>query len=478
MRTFTYLKSALILAVMFVAGSAFAQTVIFEESFAGFAKGAVGSTADGTDVSTKLDEFTTAPGWQGSKVYQAGGASKMGTSSALGYLVTPSIDLSDASATYTLQFKACAWSKDATDMKVYVDDVVVYTASGLDNADYTLASYTTTITGTAASKIKFEGAQASKGRFFLDDVVVIKSTGGVLPPVVMLPAKVDFATVKPGESTVENITLSASNLTGDLTVALEGTGFTLTSSTTITKAQAEAGTTIDVTFAPSVVNSYNGTLTVSGGGLTESKVVALAGKALSLVGEGTEANPFTVADVIALGNTNVGPHWVKGYIVGAIVFEKPSEYVAPFSTATALYMGDNMAERDSINLVPVQLPAGDLRVALNLKDNPENLGKVLTIKGNLEAYFSMPGLRSPSEYTLSTGPTSISNSQVANRIYANGGKVVVDASQDGMIEVYNVVGQKVRIQQGVEGNNEVGGLNRGQVYIVKFAGKTQKVILW
>ena len=36
--------------------------------------------------------------------------------------------------------------------------------------------YTVTITGaTASTKIKFEGQQASKGRFFLDEVRVVKN---------------------------------------------------------------------------------------------------------------------------------------------------------------------------------------------------------------------------------------------------------------------------------------------------------------
>jgi hypothetical protein len=150
------------------------ESTLLSEDFSKFTAGQPNSSANGTDVSTTLDTYTLVPGWTGSKVFQAGGTAKMGTADALGYLVTPSLDLSVGEV--TLSFKAMAWAGDATELKIYVDDALAYTATGLNNTDYTLKSYSTTLTGgTTASKIKFEGKQASKGRFFLDDVVVTKS---------------------------------------------------------------------------------------------------------------------------------------------------------------------------------------------------------------------------------------------------------------------------------------------------------------
>jgi len=35
---------------------------------------------------------------------------------------------------------------------------------------------------------------------------------------------------------------------------------------------------------------------------------------------------------------------------------------------------------------------------LNLKDNPENLGKKIKFPGSLEAYFGVPGLKNVKEY--------------------------------------------------------------------------------
>lgn len=479
MKKFTLLKNAVLLTVALFAGTVTAQTVIFQEDFTRFAKGEPNASADGANIATSLDDYTTVPGWTGENVYQAGGTAKMGTSSKLGFITTPAVDLSDATATYTLQFKACAWAhnNEATDLLVYVDDNLAYTATGMNKTDYTFTSYTTVISGTASSKIRFEGMQAARGRFFLDDVVIIKGSGGVLPPVVSIPATVSFPTLEPGQSTVENISLSASNLTESLTVEVTGTGFTLTSPATVSKEAAEAGATITVSFAPTAAGNYNGTLTVSGGGLTESKVSTLTAKSLALVGDGTKTNPFTVADVIALENTNKGPHWVKGYIVGAIVFNKPSEFAPPFSTATALYIGDDVSERDTTLLMPVQLPSGDVRAALNLMDNPDNVGKELTIYGNLEAYFSMPGLRSPTEYELGGGGNSVFTPEAENVIFVEGDQLRIKAAQTGLVEVYNVLGQQIIVQQVNQGFNTLSGIPGGQIYIVKFDGKTKKVFL-
>ncbi len=156
---------------------------VFSENFDGFSRGTTGTGAFSTDVSSSLNTYTQTPDWTGSKVYEAGGTVKMGTSSALGYLITPEIDLSGFSGNFTLSFKAMAWSGDATDLKIYLDDVLGETVNDLNNDDtYTLKAYNIPLTGgTASSKIKFEGKQASKGRFFLEDLVISQGTKTLTP---------------------------------------------------------------------------------------------------------------------------------------------------------------------------------------------------------------------------------------------------------------------------------------------------------
>ena len=200
-------------------------TTLLSEDFSKFTAGQPNGSADGTDISTTLDTYTSVPGWTGSKVYQAGGTTKVGASSTLGYLVTPALDLS--SGTITLSFKAMAWSGDATDLKIYLDDVLAYTQTGLNNTDYTLNSYTTTLTGgTATSKIKFEGKQASKGRFFLDDVIV--TTDVTKAPVTGSPFMVSAPTTSQAVTGLSNLntyyyTVTAKNGTYSSPVSNETT---------------------------------------------------------------------------------------------------------------------------------------------------------------------------------------------------------------------------------------------------------------
>lgn len=162
--------------------------IVLSENFDGFVAGTT-SVPDGADISTILDTYTQIAGWTGLKVYQAAGKAKVGTSSILGYIVTPTINLSANSGNFNLSFKSMAWSTDATELKIYLNDVLVNTLTGLNNdASYTLGDFSVNLTGgTASSKIKFEGNVAVKGRFFLEDLVITNGTGQSITPIAGSP---------------------------------------------------------------------------------------------------------------------------------------------------------------------------------------------------------------------------------------------------------------------------------------------------
>ena len=114
--------------------------------------------------------------------------------------------------------------------------------------------------------------------------------------------------------------------------------------------------------------------------------------------QGTEASPYTVTDAktVKTGTSK----YIKGYIVGyvpgkalneAIFGDASSAETAP----TNILLAAKADEKEVNNCMPIQLPAGDLRTALNLKDNPGNLKKELIICGNIETYFGATGLKSP-----------------------------------------------------------------------------------
>lgn len=128
-----------------------------------------------------------------------------------------------------------------------------------------------------------------------------------------------------------------------------------------------------------------------------------------VAGAGTEANPYSVAQAIALNNAGT-KSWVEGYIVGWIdgkALESGAKFTVPASVASNLLIADSPTETDPLKCVPVQLVSGSsIRAALNLMDNPANLGKKLKIEGSLIAYFSKPGLKEPSAYSFVDGSGS------------------------------------------------------------------------
>ena len=276
-------------------------------------------------------------------------------------------------------------------------------------------------------------------------------------PAVTAPASVDFGLAKIGGTASKDVTISGSDLTDDLTVSIEGNGFSC-ETTTIAKDGAE-NAVLNVVFAPTEGGDYAGTLTISGGGLAEAVTIALTGKAVAFEGEGSKENPYTVADVMKLQNPNKA-YWVKGVIVGLINGKSISDG-AIFDLSSAetisnsnLLLAAEAGVTDPALCVPVQLPSKtEIRTALNLSDNPTNLGRELLIYGSLEAYFSVPGIKSPTEYVLGT-PVAVENVEAA-------------LENDAPVEVYTLGGVKV--------GDSLNGLAKG-IYVVKQGNQVKKVV--
>ncbi len=124
-------------------------------------------------------------------------------------------------------------------------------------------------------------------------------------------------------------------------------------------------------------------------------------------GDGTQNNPYNIAGAVSQNNSGASA-WVKGYIVGQVAgssLNEESQFVPPFTpavyddgtTATAgtnLLIADKVDETNASNCMIVQLPAGDLRTALELVNHPENHAKEVMIYGVLTKYFGTYGLKS------------------------------------------------------------------------------------
>jgi 2',3'-cyclic-nucleotide 2'-phosphodiesterase (5'-nucleotidase family) len=108
------------------------------------------------------------------------------------------------------------------------------------------------------------------------------------------------------------------------------------------------------------------------------------------------AEPITVAQAIA---NNTGTATVTGYIVGYTTGgsggKATYDFEAPFSADTNFAIADSPTETDATKILPVQLPSS-FRPNYGLLTNPSIVGKKVYVTGSLEAYFSVPGLRTPS----------------------------------------------------------------------------------
>lgn len=121
------------------------------------------------------------------------------------------------------------------------------------------------------------------------------------------------------------------------------------------------------------------------------------------VTEPEKAGEYTVAQALAAYTGTAKPAVVKGYIVGTIDGKSISDGAIFSGTATAntnLLIADNADENDYTKCLPVQLPSGAVRSALNLVDNPGNYKKLVTLTGSLEKYFGVAGLKSVSKYSI------------------------------------------------------------------------------
>ena len=253
-------------------------------------------------------------------------------------------------------------------------------------------------------------------------------------------SNVDFGTVVE-TGAVKELEVVGANLLETITYTLsENADFTVDGTLT-----AEGGT-LTITFTGTTAQDYTATLTLKSGDIT--KDVNISATLMSIIGQGTKENPFTVADVMALNNElgTSQKYWVIGYIVGGFNGNSLEDFV---TSTTSLVSNIALAATDSdfgTDYIPVALVSkSNARTALNIKDNPSNVGKQVKVCGTLEKYFNTTGVKNVStaeDYEIISNPTAIDNAAVetpALKTIENGQLIIL---RDGV--KYNAMG--VRLQ--------------------------------
>ena len=122
-------------------------------------------------------------------------------------------------------------------------------------------------------------------------------------------------------------------------------------------------------------------------------------------GEGTEAKPYDVPAAITKGEQ--AGVYLKAFIVGFVdgqVYAEGATFSAASTSQTNILIAASPDETDAAKCMPVQLPTGDIRTKLNLKDNADNYKKEVLLYGDITKYFSVPGLKNTS-YAVINGNT-------------------------------------------------------------------------
>ncbi|MEU8607925.1 endonuclease [Actinoplanes sp. NPDC048791] len=122
----------------------------------------------------------------------------------------------------------------------------------------------------------------------------------------------------------------------------------------------------------------------------------------------TAAATLTVAQAIS---TQSGTGTVRGYVVGQPTATNTVLF-ANFTGDTAIAIADSSSETDPGDMLYVQVTSA-YRATFGLRANPGLLRDPVTVTGTLTAYFTHPGLKSPSAMTVGgstptptpTGPT-------------------------------------------------------------------------
>lgn len=166
-----------------------------------------------------------------------------------------------------------------------------------------------------------------------------------------------------------------------------------------------------------VLSSYGSDKTLMTRSLSAREILRL--KVFSKGGGGSSGSGITVAtdtsavwldDTFIIGSspmydvatarTMTGSEgvWVYGYIVGC---------ASPFlgtTSETNLAIAGRTSATGKDECLSVELAKGALRDALNIVSHPSNIGRKVFLKGNITTYYSMPGIKKITDWSLDTPP--------------------------------------------------------------------------
>ncbi|MBR3916968.1 MAG: chitobiase/beta-hexosaminidase C-terminal domain-containing protein [Bacteroidaceae bacterium] len=293
---------------------------------------------------------------------------KMGSSSKNGSFT---LSLGGGYKVTSIIVRAVKYSSDATSVTVNEATAQTLTTS--------LADYTFDV-NSEISQIKVDMTR----RGYIESIMVVCQEGASSPEPV-----VPNAPVLPASTTFEG------------SMMVEITGIATDATVYYTTDESDPATSL-TSVEYSEPFEITATTTVKAVAINEVGASDIAEATYTLVETITLSN-CTVAELIeayASGNNIAKDATVVGYIVGCVDGSSISNAVFgnEVSTNSNILLADDPYETNIDNCIPVQLPSGNVREALNLVGNSDNYQKKVILTGNVEAYFTVAALKSTSAY--------------------------------------------------------------------------------
>lgn len=250
------------LALTIVPGGGGGNTTLLSEDFSSITLGSSTTTSGSSSSWNGTTNFPIV-----STAFQAGGAVRIGSGSAVGSITSRALDLSGNGGSFTVSFKVKGWTTVEGN---------IYVVSGTQNQTVT---YTQTMNGTFETKsLAFSGGTSNatitigttSRRAFIDDVVVTTASAGV--PTISTNGTVGDLTTTYGSATASpaTFTLSGTNMLSGISLTAPA-GFEISqtaggtsgyaSSLNVGSSGSIAPTTIYVRLAASTdAGSYSGSI--------------------------------------------------------------------------------------------------------------------------------------------------------------------------------------------------------------------------
>lgn len=380
---------------------------------------------------------------------------KVGTSSKQGAASTPVIACTGEAV---LSFRVAPWEGDSL---FYIS---ISGGTTTDPTAYELAKHKWTDITVRISDIKgslkITFSSLYKHRFFLDDVVVMPADPNAGAIRTDVGSMLDFGLVgKNYTSQQRTIAVTGANLTGNISATIENDADNLFRASA-SSLPAEGGALTITCVSGGSADMHGAFLMLRGKDAktqeqVEKRVTLLVEVAtVSLEGSGTKPDPFTVNDVHTIADYSLAwsgtYYWCTGYILGGVKRYQDQFDGISYTDTLSLVLAATPDETDMDKIVTVQI-SHDARMALNVKDHPELIGKRVKVQGLLvndkgnPLYLGKDGIRNvstESQYEIEGDESSI---EVVKQD-VRGTKVlregVMYIERDGCI--YTITGERVK----------------------------------